>query len=301
MIRLIEALNFRCLRYVRQPLAPFQILVGPNASGKTTFLDVVAFLGDLLENGLEQAVAARTSNFHDLLFSHDGDRFELAVELEVPEDRRRSVEDGTSYAAVRYEVAIGLDADEQEIQILDEQVILSARLSVQQRQPELFPEPLSPIPTIMHGRTAADERRVIRKVRGGNDNFYSEVSPRKGKGGWTPSFRLGPRRSALGNMPEDPRDFPVATWLRELLIDGTQELMLDSLALRQSSPPGQGLTFRPDGANLPWIIQALRKTRTGSRTGSAMWRPPCPISRTFARLSCPTPGTAISSSSTGMA
>jgi predicted ATPase len=52
MISLIEALNFRCLRYIRQPLGPFHILVGPNASGKTTFLDVVAFLGQLVLRSL---------------------------------------------------------------------------------------------------------------------------------------------------------------------------------------------------------------------------------------------------------
>ena len=43
MITLIEALNYRCLRYISRPLKPFHVLVGPNASGKTTFLDVVAF------------------------------------------------------------------------------------------------------------------------------------------------------------------------------------------------------------------------------------------------------------------
>lgn len=48
MIRLIEALNFRCLRYVKQELGPFHVLVGPNASGKTTFLDVIAFLGRMV-------------------------------------------------------------------------------------------------------------------------------------------------------------------------------------------------------------------------------------------------------------
>ncbi len=32
--KLIEALNFRCLRYVSQPLGPFHVLAGPNASGK---------------------------------------------------------------------------------------------------------------------------------------------------------------------------------------------------------------------------------------------------------------------------
>ncbi|EQD47153.1 hypothetical protein B2A_08552, partial [mine drainage metagenome] len=62
MIRLVEALNFRCLRYVRQPLNPFHILVGPNASGKTTFLDVAGFLGDLLRNGLDWAIGDRSSS-----------------------------------------------------------------------------------------------------------------------------------------------------------------------------------------------------------------------------------------------
>ena len=40
----IEALGFRSLRYVSQRLGPFHVLVGPNASGKSAFLDVLAFL-----------------------------------------------------------------------------------------------------------------------------------------------------------------------------------------------------------------------------------------------------------------
>ena len=43
MITLVEALNYRCLKYARQTLKPFQVLVGPNATGKTTFLDVISF------------------------------------------------------------------------------------------------------------------------------------------------------------------------------------------------------------------------------------------------------------------
>jgi len=66
MITLIEAKNFRCLRYIRQPLGPFHVLVGPNASGKTTFLDVIAFLGRLVSDGLEAAIYERTKNFEDL-------------------------------------------------------------------------------------------------------------------------------------------------------------------------------------------------------------------------------------------
>ena len=62
MITLIEALNYRCLRYISRPLKPFHVLVGPNASGKTTFLDVVAFLQDLVSDGLDAALENRTNN-----------------------------------------------------------------------------------------------------------------------------------------------------------------------------------------------------------------------------------------------
>ena len=56
MITRIEALCYRCLRYVSQPLGPFHVLVGPNASGKTTFLDVIAFLGRLVSDGVDAAI-----------------------------------------------------------------------------------------------------------------------------------------------------------------------------------------------------------------------------------------------------
>jgi len=41
MISRIEALNYRCLRYIDRNLGPFQLLVGANATGKTTFPDGV--------------------------------------------------------------------------------------------------------------------------------------------------------------------------------------------------------------------------------------------------------------------
>ena len=52
----IQALRYRSLRYVSQELGPFQVLVGPNASGKSNFLDVVAFLGDLVDTDLVTAI-----------------------------------------------------------------------------------------------------------------------------------------------------------------------------------------------------------------------------------------------------
>jgi len=67
MFRRIEARGYRCLRSVEQSINPFEILIGSNASGKSSFLDVVAFLGSLVSAGLEAAVEERTTNFHDLV------------------------------------------------------------------------------------------------------------------------------------------------------------------------------------------------------------------------------------------
>jgi len=66
MISRIEALNYRCLRYIDQNLGPFQLLVGANATGKTTFLDVVGFLADVVNHGIEKAVQERASTPQDL-------------------------------------------------------------------------------------------------------------------------------------------------------------------------------------------------------------------------------------------
>ncbi len=85
MIRRIQALNYRCLRYADIRLDRFHVLVGPNASGKSTLFDVVAFLGDLVRDDLEAAIGRRTRNFQDLVWGRPKQdlHFELAVEFGV--------------------------------------------------------------------------------------------------------------------------------------------------------------------------------------------------------------------------
>ncbi len=55
MITLVEALHFRCLRHVHQPLGRFEVLAGPHASGKSAFLDAIRTLARLVSDGLEAA------------------------------------------------------------------------------------------------------------------------------------------------------------------------------------------------------------------------------------------------------
>jgi predicted ATP-dependent endonuclease of OLD family len=47
-LRSIEILNLRAIRYARLDLNEFQVLVGPNASGKSTLLDALTLVRDIL-------------------------------------------------------------------------------------------------------------------------------------------------------------------------------------------------------------------------------------------------------------
>jgi len=84
MICRIEALNYRSLRQVSQEVRSFEVLVGPNASGKSTFLDVPAFISDLVSDGLREATlfteengTGRARRLGELIFNQETDRFDL--------------------------------------------------------------------------------------------------------------------------------------------------------------------------------------------------------------------------------
>lgn len=262
MITLVEAKNYRCLRFVRQPLDAFHVFVGPNASGKTTFLDVISFLGSLVSNGPEAAVRERTRNFQDLTWRRESQSFELAVEAAIPAKLRDKLANPESNL-LRYEVGVDLDRESGELGIFAERLLLKSKRADVPRQIEIFPRQIEPPPTLISPKNAQGSRTVVNKVQGGNDNFYSETYAESGKG-WVVAYKLGRRRSALGNLPEDESKFPVATWFKGFLAEGVQQIVLNSLLIRQASPPGQGRRFRPDGSNLPWVVADLEKRHPDS-------------------------------------
>ena len=108
MITRIEANRFRCLRHVNQDLGAFHVLVGPNASGKTTFLDTVGFLERMVSDGIDAAVTERTSNFADLVWG----RGEPPLNCGGSGGRRISCrEKRTAVTSFRYEVEVGVDEE----------------------------------------------------------------------------------------------------------------------------------------------------------------------------------------------
>jgi len=255
MVTLIEALHFRCLQDIQRPLSPFQVLVGPNATGKTTFLDVIAFLAQMVSQGLDAAVNERTQNLEDLIFGRSGKQFELAIEAKVPEDRREKLVN-KEYGIIRYEVSVGLVAKSEEGSILAERVLLKATPTCSKKvQRESFPFPPKPRQTIMSPKTAKGTKTTVERTMSGMTVFYDELT----KLHLPLRFTIGRRKSALGNLPEDESQFPVSTWFKRLLLEGIQQFVLNSLLIRKASPPGQIRGFKPDGSNLPWVIKNLQK------------------------------------------
>lgn len=260
MISLIEALNYRSLRYVRQPLSPFQILIGPNGSGKTTFLDVPSFLAHLVQAGLEAAIGGddrlsiplRATDARQLLWKQQGRLFELAVELPIPPDLARGNGAATQHVC-RYELAIDADA----ISIAAENLFLIPQGDEKpRRQLDLFPSPRKIPPTILvkpNVQLPKGWKKVIRRNHSDKATFFAENS------NWQNPFKILAGRTALASLPEDPDRFPVACWFRAQLTEQMHRLVLSSEHMRLPSPPARQKGFRVDGSNLPWVVDRLQQ------------------------------------------
>ena len=257
MFTRLEAHNFRSLKLVDQKLNGFQALVGPNASGKTTFLDLLILLSDVMRarGEVPEAIRRRSADFSKLLWKGQGSAFQVAVEAKIPERICNLLaEEKQTFRRVRYEVEIGFDQETNQIGLNHETLWLSADAKSSPVTARLlFPE-VRPEEASIFWKPGKGRRVAINKKKGGNDNYYPDT-PRPYK----PSFRLGRTRSALANMPADENSFPVSLWFRGLLESGVQNIVLDSHKIRQPSPPGQGLRFQTDGSNLPWVIDDLTK------------------------------------------
>lgn len=252
MITRIQAINFRCLRYIDQSVGGFHALVGPNASGKTTFLDTLSFIRDLVtpRNDLETALQNRTRNFRDLLWNHRGDSFELAVEAAIPNDLVNKLAHGDNrgngFSRIRYELVI------KEAEIALEALSFIIAENAARGQLSIFPQENIDTPGTLAARKRGG-KLILKKERGRNDNYYPEI----GKS-YKPSLISKRTYAALANIP-DEKNFPVALWFRSFLQNGIRNLMLDSVRMRQPSRPGQASHFIPDGSNLPWVIDKLKR------------------------------------------
>jgi predicted ATPase len=257
LFTLLEAKSFKCIRYVKQPLRHFQILVGPNASGKSTFLDIIAFISDLQRDGLEKAILKRARNAEDVTWNREGGNIELAVEIELPKDGPSSSE---SFSKARYELRIEING-KGEAQLTVENLWLlrnGATLDSERNGPSqrrLFPEE-TPVPktiVVEQGKhTPPGRRKVMSRAQKGRIYVKSEVTD------WNIQLGQVKDRAGLMAVPEDKERFPATVWIRKFLSEGIQEISLNYQKMRMPCSPIIQDTFLPDGSNLPIVMQNLK-------------------------------------------
>ncbi|MEE2788215.1 MAG: AAA family ATPase [Myxococcota bacterium] len=220
------------LRSMRLELAEAAVLIGDNASGKSTFFDVFSFIRDALTDGVPAALAARSHDWRDLLWFGEGQSFAFAVEFNIPKALRYD------HARARYELEIGQTEDE----------------SVGIRRESLFLSPReAPPATAIHEATPRGWRKVLSLGQAGQARYGSEhPSSRK-----VTTAPVGTKTLALSQLPDDVERFPTAGRIRALFQHGIQRLALSGDAIRAACPAEGRATLGADGSGLPRVVRHL--------------------------------------------
>lgn len=250
-LRAIQARNYRCLRHIDLRFEEsFHVLVGPNASGKSTLLDAISFLTDYVKEGLEFAVEKRTRNFQDLVWGRPAESpsFELAAEFVV---------DGQD---LRFELRV--EESDQGVRVVRENGYLerlTADEFAESARASSIAQPYQKLkPLQIFGRGERGDFIWFRSEKNGG----SEIPVDFGRDNNSAIELLWVLHGlSLGGKNETKTDFTNSMRATEVLRrDGVQFLQLDSRKLRQAAQPngGDGARLADDGSNLPRVLQKLK-------------------------------------------
>ncbi|MDP2998655.1 MAG: AAA family ATPase [Bryobacterales bacterium] len=235
MIVGISVKNFKGIQsLVRLPLSPFQVLVGPNGSGKTTFLEAIDFVKTCLEHGPLKAVEDRAPNYRDLTFLRRGGR----IEIELWIDLSGSVLDYR--LAISDDDRLGVRVDDELLQRVDRCLapVPNEKFELAEEEP---PKPL----------------RLLGKTSKGTDFYQREA------GRYMDSFAFGLDKLTLSHTPADETRYPTANALKRFLLQGVRFVQLNSRAMREPCSATRSTDLELDGTNLPRVVGRLIKKTNG--------------------------------------
>ena len=267
MITRIQALNYRCLRYVDVALDRFHVLVGANASGKSTLFDAVAFVGDFLREGLEKAVDRRAYNFRDLVWQrpHRDPGFEIALEVKIPKNMRDRWYDSQEVHTYRYEIAVREKTDVPHVSRERATLIASpsTRRSGQPSPKAPFPRIRQPPDTILDEQESPDMLVILDRtlkqqaITSENQKPGDSSGPMPVRVLWD-TYLIDPLVSHLRFL--DKTRFPMSSHVQSLLSAGIDSLFLESTEMRRpSTARASNGSLSSNGSKLPWALKRMQE------------------------------------------
>lgn len=262
MITRIDATNYRCFEKLSIPTRELVVVAGANGSGKTTLLDIPVLLGDLLRSrSISSAFmdpilsrGPRASTLSELCFRHNGESFSLAIEAKLPVAVREAVvnlstpavqKDASKHPThVRYELR--LRVNEHQMAVQNEYLFLFTHSDEYDEQR---------LPIQGENANKRDWHFIIERAYGGDTTFRPE-----GKGAKRAAAIDDTLPALLRIQVENRKEFPAATWLLNLLLDGV--VFFDPTWSKLRAPSQPGLKRKPllgSGENLPWLALRLQE------------------------------------------
>lgn len=262
MITRIDATNYRCFEKLSIATGEFAVVAGANGSGKTTLLDIPVLLGDLLRSrSISSAFmdpllnrGPRASTLSELCFRHNGGSFSLGIEAKLPDVVRDEVvklstsavqRDASKHPThLRYELRF--QVGEHQLAVQNEYLFLFTHSDEYEAQR---------LPIQGENANRDDWYFIIERAYGGDSTFRPE-----GKGAKRAANIDETLPAFLRIQVESRKEFPAATWLLNLLLDGVLFFDPTWSKLRAASQPGlKRSRLLSSGENLPWLALRLQE------------------------------------------
>lgn len=256
MITHVEIDGFKMFRDFQVDLEPLQVIVGPNAAGKSNFFDALLLLSHLADADLRTAFQQLRGDAGELFTLQPdgtrGTRMKFAVELLVDPkiaDSWGAVVD-LKYTRLRYELTIVRQTDNKGLERL---YVEHESLALIQRSTDRW----------ARRHNLAEHTRWLPKVTGGRAPFISTEAEhgvstiylhQDGRSGRKGSVAAKMERTVLSGVAntEFPHAFAVRSALRNWRF-----LQLNPEVLRQPSSMVGSQVLGADGSHLPGLLARL--------------------------------------------
>jgi len=125
IIKRLKVKNFKSFKEIEVELGNLNVLIGPNASGKSNFLNILKFLKDLADTGLDNAVSLQGGGeYIKNIYLTGADNVSIEIEFEIddffPKFYLGKEKITSKIKSSCYEIEIKIDDDGNNIKVIQE-------------------------------------------------------------------------------------------------------------------------------------------------------------------------------------